>query len=465
MKRTKIVCTLGPASFVPEVLEKMIQSGMNVARLNLSHGTHEQHRETIERARQVAARLQSPLAIMADTKGPAIRTGDLKNEKVTLRAGQKLILTEDPIQGDETRVTVVYEGLAQHVKPGLKILLANGEIALEVERVRGSEIICDVKNTGVLGERKRVSIPESDIPGVAETDEEDIRFVAKAGVDYIAASFVHSGIDIDRVREILRDVGKPGVEVIAKIETRDAVRNIDDIIAASDGVMVARGDLGVELALEEVPLVQKEIVKKCNASGKPVIIATQMLKSMTDNPSPTRAEVADVANAILDGTDAIMLSEETAVGKYPVGAVRMMTGIAERLERSNQIYHRFAEAQVGVTEAIGESACQIADAIGAAAIIPSTTSGSTAKLVSKFRPRTPIIAVTYSASSVNKLALVWGVLPIRIEFFKDTDVMIQRSIEAAVQAANIPKGSHVVITAGVPFGVSGTTNLIKVERV
>jgi len=465
MKRTKIVCTLGPASFDPNVLEEMIHSGMNVARINMSHGSHEQHKQTLDRAREVATKIKAPLAVMADTKGPAIRTGDLQNEKVTLRAGQKLILTEEPIQGDETRITIVYQGLAQHIRPGMKILLANGEIALEVERVRGSEIICDVKNTGVLGERKRVSIPDSDIPGVAETDEEDIRFVAAAGVDYIAASFVHSGIDIDRVREILRGVNKPDVEVIAKIETRDAVKNIDDIIQASDGVMVARGDLGVELAMEEVPLVQKELVKKCNRAGKPVIIATQMLKTMTDNPSPTRAEVADVANAILDGTDAIMLSEETAVGKYPVGAVRMMTSISERIERSPHVYHRFAEEHIGVTEAIGESACKIADAIGAAAIIPSTTSGSTAKLVSKFRPRTPIIAVTYSDRAVNKLAMVWGVHPLKIDFFKDTDLMIQRSIEAVVRAGNIPKGAHVVITAGVPFGVTGTTNLIKIERV
>jgi len=465
MKRTKIVCTMGPASFAPSILEEMIHSGMNVARINMSHGSHEQHKQTLDRVRLVSEKLKTPVAVMADTKGPAIRTGDLKNEKVTLRAGQKLILTEEPIQGDETRITVVYAGLTEHIKPGMKILLANGEIALEVERVREREIICDVKNTGVLGERKRVSIPECDVPGVAETDEDDIRFVATAGVDYIAASFVHSGMDIDRVREILREVDCRDVEVIAKIETRDAVKNIDDIVQAADGVMVARGDLGVELALEEVPLVQKEIVKKCNRAGKPVIIATQMLKTMTDNPSPTRAEVADVANAILDGTDAIMLSEETAVGKYPVGAVRMMTSIAERIERSAQIYHRFVEEHAGVTEAIGESACKIADAIGAAAIIPSTTSGSTARLVSKFRPKTPIIAVTYSDKSVNKLAMVWGVMPIKIDFIKDTDLMLQRSIEAAVRASNIAKNANVVITAGVPFGVSGSTNLIKVERV
>jgi pyruvate kinase len=465
IKRTKIVCTMGPASFDSRILEEMIHSGMNVARINMSHGSHEQHKETLDRVRRVSEKLQIPIAVVADTKGPAIRTGDLKNEKVMLRAGQKIILTEEPIQGDETRVTVVYEGLSDHIKPGMKILLANGEIALEVERVRGREIICDVKNSGVLGERKRVSIPESDVPGVAETDEEDIRFVARAGVDYIAASFVHSGTDIDRVRELLKEVDRREVEVIAKIETRDAVKNIDDIIQAADGVMVARGDLGVELALEEVPLVQKEIVRKCNRAGKPVIVATQMLKTMTDNPSPTRAEVADVANAILDGTDGIMLSEETAVGKYPVGAVRMMTSIAQRIERSPQIYHRFLEERAGVTEAIGESACQIADAIGAAAIIPSTTSGSTARLVSKFRPQTPIIAVTYSDRAVNKLAMIWGVVPLKIEFSKDTDLMLQRSIEAAVRSFNIPKNSNVVITAGVPFGVSGTTNLIKVERV
>jgi pyruvate kinase len=461
-KRTKIVCTIGPASSSPETIRAMIEGGMNVARINMAHGTHEEHRALIERVRAAAHALGVPVAIMADTKGPAIRTGELKSEKISLRQGQRLTLVEDPILGDETQISISYRGLWQHVQPGMKIWLANGEIELLVVAVQPGRIECEVKNSRELGERKRVSIPEVSLPGIAQTDEEDILFAQRAGVEYIAASFVQTGLDIDHIRKLL---GPTDIEIIAKIETREAVRNIDDIIAASDGVMVARGDLGVELPPEEVPLLQKEIVKKCNRAGKPVIIATQMLKSMTEAPTPTRAEVADVANAILDGTDAIMLSEETAVGNYPVEAVRMMRRIAERIERSPTIYRRYEMSAISVTEAIGESACQIADRIGAAAIIPSTTSGSTAKLVAKFRPKTPIIAVTYTERVRNKLALVWGVSAVQVAFSKDTDVMLKLSIDAAAQAAQLPPGSLVVITAGVPFGVPGTTNLIKVERV
>ncbi len=461
-KRTKIVCTIGPASSSPETLQAMITSGMNVARINMSHGTHAEHREVIQRVRAAAQAVGSPVAVMADTKGPALRTGELKSEKIFLRQGQKLTLVEDPVLGDETRISISYRGLSQYIQPGMKILLANGEIELVVLGVEPGRILCEVQNSRELGERKRVSIPEITLPGIATTDEEDIRFAQEVGVDYIAASFVQTGLDIDHIRRLL---GPTEIEIIAKIETREAARNIDDIIAASDGIMVARGDLGVELPPEEVPLLQKEIVRKCNRAGKPVIIATQMLKSMTENPAPTRAEVADVANAILDGTDAVMLSEETAVGKYPIEAVRMMSRIAERIERSSAIYRRYEMSGGTVTEAIGESACQIADRIGAAAIIPSTTSGSTAKLVAKFRPRTPIIAVTYTERVRNKLALVWGVSPVQVEFFKDTDAMLKLSIEAAAKAAGLPSGSLVVITAGVPFGVPGTTNLIKVERV
>lgn len=461
-KRTKIVCTIGPASSSPQTIQAMIASGMNVARINMSHGTHEEHRAVIEHVRSVAETLGVPIAVMVDTKGPAIRTGELKTEKIRLRQGQKLTLLEEPVLGDETHISINYKGLSQYVKPGTKILLANGEIELTVLEVQPGRIICEVKNSRELGERKRVSIPEVSLPGMAETDEDDIHCARQIGVDYIAASFVQTGLDIDHIRRIL---GKSDIEIIAKIETREAARNIDDLIAASDGVMVARGDLGVELPPEEVPLLQKEIVKKCNRAGRPVIIATQMLKSMTENPAPTRAEVADIANAILDGTDAIMLSEETAVGKYPIEAVSMMSRIAERIEQSSAIYNKYEQTQTNITEAIGESACQIADRIGAAAIIPSTASGSTAKLVAKFRPRTPIIAVTYTERTRNKLALVWGVYPVQVDFFKDTDAMLKLSIEAASKAGRLPAGSPVVITAGVPFGVPGTTNLIKVERV
>ncbi|MCS6936112.1 MAG: pyruvate kinase [Candidatus Bipolaricaulota bacterium] len=461
-KRTKIVCTVGPASLDLRLLQELIESGMNVARINMSHGTHAEHREMIARVRRAAAAVGTAVAVMVDTKGPAIRTGELKREKIALQAGQKLWLLEDPVLGDEQQISISYQGLWQHVRAGMKILLANGEIELRVLETHPGRILCEVLNSKELGERKRVSVPDVSLPGITTTDEDDIRFAQEVGVDYIAASFVQTGLDIDHIRHIL---GKTDIEIIAKIETREAARNIDDLIAASDGVMVARGDLGVELPPEEVPLLQKEIVRKCNRAGKPVIIATQMLKSMTENPTPTRAEVADVANAILDGTDAIMLSEETAIGKYPKEAVQMMTRIAQRIEQSSMIYYKYERRHLSIAEAIGESACQIAERIGAAAIIPSTTSGSTAKLVAKFRPRTPIIAVTYSERVCNKLALVWGVTPVRVEFCPETDTMLRRSIEAAAAVAGLKPGSPVVITAGVPFGVPGTTNLIKVERV
>lgn len=461
-KRTKIVCTIGPASSRPETIRAMIESGMNAARINMAHGTHEEHQEIIQRVRAVARELGVPIAVIADTKGPAIRTGELKTEKIFLRQGQTLTLVEEPVLGDETQISISYRGLSRYVRPGMKILLANGEIELLVREVQPGRILCEVQNSRELGERKRVSIPEVSLPGIAQTDEEDILFAQKVGVDYIAASFIQVGLDIDHIRRLL---GPTDIEIIAKIETREAARNIDDIIAASDAVMVARGDLGVELPPEEVPLLQKEIVKKCNRAGRPVIIATQMLKSMTENPLPTRAEVADVANAILDGTDAVMLSEETAIGNYPVEAVRMVSRIAERIERSPAIYHRYGMSAGTVTEAIGESACQIAHRIGAAAIIPSTTSGSTAKLVAKFRPMVPIIAVTYTERVRNKLALVWGIHPVQVEFSGDTEAMVRLSIEAAARAGGLPSGSLVVVTAGVPFGVPGTTNLIKVEKI
>ncbi len=461
MKRTKIVVTLGPASWDEPTLAEMIRAGMDVARINLSHGAREEHRLLAQRVRQVARAFQRAVAVMVDTPGHALRTGDLKGETIRLQAGQELVLTEEPILGDETRISINQQGVSHYLKPGMEVLLANGEIRLRVVEVRSPEVVCRVLNSGLLGERKRVSVPGVVIP-ISDQEDEHVRFAAELEVDYLAVSFVQRADDLHRVRALLKD---SNIDVIAKIETREAVKNIDLIIHAADGVMVARGDLGVELPIEEVPLVQKEIVMRCNRAGKPVIIATQMLKSMTEHPTPTRAEVADVANAILDGADALMLSEETAIGKYPIEAVRVMSTIAQRIEQAPSVYHKYRGQHATVPEAIGESACQIAERIEAAAIIPSTTSGSTAKLVAKFRPRIPILAVTYSEKVKNKLALVWGVYPIQIEFFKDTDLMLRRSIEAAAEAMSLPKGAAVIITAGVPFGVPGTTNLIKVEHV
>jgi pyruvate kinase len=460
-KKTKIVATLGPASWEEETLSQMIRAGMDVARINLSHGTPEEHRALVQRVRKVAQALKQAVAVMADTPGHAMRTGELKSETLKLEEGQDLILTEEPILGDGTRVSIDQKGFSRYVKPGMEVLLANGEIRLEVVKVRSGEVVCRVANSGTLGERKRVNVPQAEIP-LLDHEDEHVRFAAKLGVEYLAASFVQRAKDIMQVRDLLRECP---VEVIAKIEMREAVKHIDEIIKAADGVMVARGDLGVEMPMEEVPLVQKEIVMKCNRAGKPVIIATQMLKSMTENPTPTRAEVADVANAILDGADALMLSEETAIGRYPLEAVKVMSTVAQRMEQASSVYHKYRGQHTTVTEAIGESACQIAERIEAAAIIPSTASGSTAKLVAKFRPRIPIVAVTYSEKVMNRLALVWGVYPIQIEYFNDTDLMLRRSIEAAAREMDLPQGASVVITAGVPFGVPGTTNLIKVEHI
>jgi len=460
-KKTKIVATLGPASWEEKTLSQMIRAGMDVARINLSHGTYEEHRLLVERVRGSAEELKQAVAVVADIPGHAMRTGDLKSESVKLQAGSELVLTEERILGDEHRVSIDQQGFSQYVKPGMEVLLANGEIRLEVVQVRSGEVICRVANSGTLGERKRVSIPMARIP-MLDHDDEHIRFAAELDADYLAASFVQRAEDIARIRDSLKN---RDIEVIAKIETREAVNNIDELIQAADGVMVARGDLGVEMPMEEVPLVQKEIVMKCNRAGKPVIIATQMLKSMTENPTPTRAEVADVANAILDGADALMLSEETAIGRYPVEAVKVMSAVAYRMEQASSVYHKYRGQHATVTEAIGESACQIAERIGAAAIIPSTTSGSTAKLVAKFRPRIPIVAVTYSGKVKNKLALVWGVQALQVEYCNDTDLMLKRSIEAAAEEMQLSQGAMVIITAGVPFGVPGTTNLIKVEHV
>lgn len=461
MKKTKIVATLGPASWDEVTLSQMFRAGMDVARINLSHGTREEHRELVLRVRNVTQELKQAVAVVADTPGLAMRTGDLKGETVKLEAGQELTLTEDPILGDAKRISINQKGFSKYMKPGMEVLLANGEIRLEVVKVQAAEIVCRVANRGILGERKRVSVPAADIPMV-DHDDEHVRFAAEVGVDYLAASFVQRARDITQVRDLLKN---RDIEVIAKIETREAVKNLDELIKAADGVMVARGDLGVEMPMEEVPLVQKEIVMKCNRAGKPVIIATQMLKSMTENPTPTRAEVADVANAILDGADALMLSEESAIGRYPIEAVKVMSAVAHRMEQAPSVYHKYRGQHATVTEAIGESACQIAERIEAAAIIPSTTSGSTAKLVAKFRPRISIIAVTYSEKVKNKLALVWGVYPLQIEYCNDTDLMLKRSIEAAAEEMHLPKDAAVVITAGVPFGVPGSTNLIKVEHI
>lgn len=470
MRRTKIVCTIGPASESVEKLYRLIESGMNVARLNFSHGTHEEHAQRIQNIREAVKLTNRTVAIMLDTKGPEIRTGLLKEGKITIETGEKIILTTKEIMGTKERLTVNYPGLVKDVKPGNHILLDDGLMALKVLKVEGTEIYCEILNGGELSNRKGVNVPGVNInlPAITEKDISDIKFGIEQDVDFIAASFIRSASDVLEIRKILEE-NKADIHIISKIENQQGVVNIDEIIELSDGLMVARGDLGVEIPAEEVPLIQKMMIEKCNRAGKPVITATQMLDSMIRNPRPTRAEASDVANAILDGTDAIMLSGESAAGKYPVESVQTMARIA--LKTESAINHETLVSLRGIvprqttTDAISHATCTTAHSLGAAAIITATESGSTARMVSKYRPKAPIIAVTPREKAQRKLLLVWGVKPILAPETEGTDAMIEQSINASLKAELIKNGDLVVITAGVPVGVPGTTNLLKVEVV
>ncbi|MEW6424041.1 MAG: pyruvate kinase [Bacillota bacterium] len=469
MKRTKIVCTIGPASDSVDILVKMMHAGMNVARLNFSHGTYEEHARRIDLIREAAARAGKNIALLLDTKGPEVRLGVLE-EPVMLKAGQKVILAAGKERGNAVRLPVLFKDLPRQVVPGNTILIADGLIELKVISVRGDEIECEVIHGGEVTSHKGVNVPDAalDLPAVTEQDREDIFFGIERNVDILAVSFVRRAADVLAVRQILAEAGA-GLDVVAKIESREGVNNLDEIIAVADGVMVARGDLGVGIPVEEVPLVQKMIIKKCNHAGKPVITATQMLESMIHNPRPSRAEASDVANAILDGTDAVMLSGETAIGKYPVEAVEVMARIAVRVEVSlpyAEILERAGKSPARtVTDAISHATCAAAQDLGAAAIITSTQTGYTARMVSKYRPRAPIIAVTPEMKVLRKLALVWGVQPLLIAPIKDTDSMIASAIEISLAAGMVKPGDLVVITAGVPVGMRGTTNLLKVHVV
>lgn len=471
MRRTKIVCTIGPASDSLEVVKKLLIAGMNVARLNFSHGTREEHERRISIIRRAAAETGKNLAIMLDTKGPDIRLGCFKEEPVKLEQGDQVILTTDDILGDRQRIPVNYPGLPGDVRPGDTILLADGLIALTVLSVNGPDVLCQAENEGELTNRKGVNIPGVvvNLPAVTEKDVQDIKFGIEQRLDLLAASFVRKASDVLAIRQILENAAYE-MDIIAKIENREAVNNLDEIIKVSDGIMVARGDLGVEIPAEEVPLVQKAIIERCNRAGKPVVTATQMLESMIHNPRPTRAEASDVANAIFDGTDAIMLSGETAAGKYPVDSVETMARIAQRAEAALGYEEmlgkkRTVTPQRTVTDAISYATCATAQDLGAAAIITSTESGHTAKMVSKYRPRAPIIAVTPHARVMRKLSLSWGVHPLLASLKNNTDEMIATSIEVSLNAGLIKGGDLVVITAGVPVGVHGTTNLIRVHTV
>lgn len=471
MRRTKIVCTIGPASDNANTLKELMLAGMNVARLNFSHGTHEEHKRKIVAIRQAAEESGKHVAIMLDTRGPEIRLGHFKEEPVQLVQGERVTLTTEPIEGDKRRIPVNYAGLPGDVHKGDTILVADGLIALQVLSSADTEIECLVMNGGELTSRKGVNVPNVAIglPSITDKDIQDIVFGVEHKLDFIAASFIRRAADVLAIRRIVEEAGGD-LDIISKIESRKAVNNLDEIIKVSDGIMVARGDLGVEIPVEEVPLLQKMIIEKCNIAGKPVVTATQMLESMIHNPRPTRAETSDVANAIFDGSDAVMLSAETASGKYPKEAVEMMGRIAYQAEAALQYEEILGKKGVDrhqqtVTNAISFATCSIAQNLGAAAIIVSTESGHTAKMVSKYRPRAPIVAVTPHTSVVRKLALNWGVNPINASSRDNTDEMMEEALDAALCADLIHGGDLVVFTAGIPVGIKGTTNLIRVHTV
>ncbi|HZG83584.1 pyruvate kinase [Paenibacillus sp.] len=471
MRKTKIVCTIGPASESPENLKKLIQAGMNVARLNFSHGDFEEHGNRIKNIKKVREELGKTVSILLDTKGPEIRLGKLKEEPIELVQDEKITLTTEEILGDKDRIPVTYKQLPQDVSVGSTILIDDGLIGLKVEEVNGTEIVCRIVNGGQIKSKKGVNVPgvRINLPGITEKDAADIRFGIEQGIDFIAASFVRKASDVLEIRAILEEHNAQHIQIISKIENQEGVDNLAEILEVSDGLMVARGDLGVEIPAEEVPLVQKRMIEMCNRAGKPVITATQMLDSMQRMPRPTRAEASDVANAIFDGTDATMLSGETAAGKYPVESVLTMARIAEKAESAleyREMFLRQANAQqTSVTEAISQAVANSALDLDAKAIITPTESGYTARMVSKYRPKAPIIAVTTDESVMRRLNLVFGVFPIKGEEAANTDELFNMSVESAEKSGLVSHGDIVVITAGVPVGRSGTTNLIKIHQI
>lgn len=471
MRKTKIVCTIGPASESPEVLEQLILAGMNVARLNFSHGSHEEHAVRIATIRDVAAKLDKTIGILLDTKGPEIRTHNMKNGEVHLVSGQVIDISMEEVEGNESVFSVTYSQLIEDVNQNDTILLDDGLIALRVLATDTEKglIHTIVENAGVLKNKKGVNVPGVSIklPGITEKDAQDILFGIEQGIDFIAASFVRTAKDVLEIRELLEQNGGSHIQIIPKIENQQGVDNIDEIIEVSDGLMVARGDLGVEIPAEEVPLVQKTLIKKCNQVGKPVITATQMLDSMQRNPRPTRAEASDVANAIIDGTDAIMLSGETAAGLYPVESVKTMNRIAEHTENSldyrSIVSTRSREKGTTMTEALSQAVSYTSINLGVKAVLAPTSSGTTAKMIAKYRPGVPIIAITNERTTAQKLTLVWGVSPIVTPKVTTTDEILELSVDEALKRKYVDHGDVVVITAGVPVGEAGTTNLMKVH--
>ena len=469
-RKTKIVCTIGPATGSGQMIEKLASAGMNIARLNFSHGTYEEHATHIEAIRQVSSKLSLPLAVLQDLPGPKIRIGELKKETVWLQPGDDFTLTNKQVIGDEHIASVSLASLPKDVNPGNIIFLNDGAIKLDVVSTTKSEVRSKVVIGGMLAPKKGVNIPgvRLKVPSITDKDLSHLLFGLEQGVDFVALSFVREAGDVRQIRQFLQAKGAD-VPLVAKIEKHEAVDNIDEIIAEADGIMVARGDLGVEIPLKRVPIVQKELISKCNRVGKPVIVATQMLQSMVHSPYPTRAEVSDVANAILDSADAVMLSGETAIGKYPEETTLMMRQIAIETELALP-YHRILSEKTETVipqtdDAISYAACHIAEQLGAVGIIAYTSSGSTAQRVAKYRPKAPILAITPNDSVRRKLALYWGVYPYQVREYASVEKAFEQGAQLAVKLGLAQRGDLVVITAGVPLRVPGSTNMLKVQKI
>ncbi len=470
MKKTKIICTLGPASETKEVISAMADAGMNVARINFSHGTHEDHAKKIEIIKEIREEKNIPLPILLDTKGPEFRIRAFKNGKIFLKEGDTFTFTADEIEGDETRVSVSYKNICNEMDPGDKILLNNGLMVFEVEKVQAPDVVCKVVIGGELSSRKSMFFPEKqlDLVYLSEQDKADLLFGIRHGVDFVACSFVSKAQDILDVRNFLAENGSTDIDLIAKIENRAGVNNLEEILKVSDGIMIGRGDMGVEIPYEELPDIQKYIITACRIAGKRCITATEMLESMIHNPRPTRAEISDVANAVYDGSSAIMLSGETAAGEYPVQAVSAMAKIAMQAETKVDYIQRVDDDKYlikNLSDALSHSACLLAHDVRAKAIVVCTRTGGTAKMVSRFRPMIDIIGMTTDEKSYRKLALSWGVLPVLSEEYNSVDVLFHFAKRAALDSGLVKKGDVIVITGGTPNGKSGNSSLINLETV
>lgn len=472
MRKTKIICTLGPAVDDEKILRKIIEEGMDVARLNFSHGSHEEHLKRIEALKKVRKEIGKPVALLLDTKGPEIRLGQFEEGSIVLNAWDRFILTTEESLGTKEKVSITYKNLPQVVKKGTRVLIDDGLVEMIVTDLTDTDIICEVMNGGVIKDKKSLNVPgiKLDMPYLNDKDIEDIKFAVKHDFDYIAASFTRTATDIIEIKKLLEENGGQDIQIIAKIENGEGVENIDEILMASDGIMVARGDMGVEIDFNELPRIQKMLIKKAMVHGKKSITATQMLDSMIIKPRPTRAEISDVANAIYDGTSAIMLSGETSIGKYPVESVRTMAKIAESTEAAIHYKKRFHQMELSesisnVTNAISHATCTTAHDLDAAAILTLTVSGTTARMISKFRPACPIVGCTTSEKVCRQLSMSWGVVPVLFEEKQTSDELFEHAVEKAVETGIVKSGDLVVLTAGLPIGIPGMTNILKVHIV